>query len=71
MPNLISSLEDKEKILDNYFKENSDIKKRLDLYNISNKQILNNLNQDNEYFPISIFPFVFENHFSHLVLKKK
>ncbi|MBM3709689.1 MAG: hypothetical protein FJW61_04640 [Actinobacteria bacterium] len=55
MPNLINSLKDKEKILDKYFKENPDIKKWLDLYNISNEQILNNLNQDNEYFPISIY----------------
>ncbi|MCL4417238.1 MAG: hypothetical protein M1365_11170 [Actinobacteria bacterium] len=52
---LIKSLEDKEKILDKYFKENPDIKKWLDLYNISNEQILKNLNPNNEYIPISIY----------------
>lgn len=52
---LIKSIEDSEKILDDYLKENPEIAKWLKLYNISKEQILENLGQNISSFPLSTY----------------
>ena len=52
---LIKSTEDSEKILDGYLRENPEIAKGLKLYNISKKQILENMGQNIDSFTISTY----------------
>lgn len=52
---VIKSTKDTEKMLEDYIKDNPEIGKWLKVFNITKEQILKNMEQDTEDFPISTY----------------